>query len=326
MPDDPDFAPLPTPLNADGKPRKTGVEIELGGLSEACVAEVCTATLGGIATQGDGPFWTITQSSIGKIEVYLDIFLRKAERSALRDFALEIGREVIPVEIVTDPLDMNGLKALVGLCDALRHAGALGSEGGLLFGFGLHLNIEIASDRDADIVRPLLAYALIEDWMRSANPIDESRRVLPFSDPYPTDFVRGLIGLGPDATLTDVITLYLQRTPTRNRGLDMLPIFAHLRPDLVAHTLPKATSARPAFHFRLPDSRIDNPDWSIAQEWQRWITVERVAADTALLGALADAWLDDHGALTLLRQHWADRAGAILHRARLDDAGGVRPA
>lgn len=324
MPDDPDFAPLPTPLNAGGQPRKTGVEIELGGLSEARVAEICTAELGGHATQGDGPFWTVKGSGIGKIEVYLDIFLRKAERSALRDFALEVGREVVPVEIVTEPLDMAGLRALSGLCSGLRDAGALGSEGGLLFGFGLHLNIEIASERDADIVRPLLAYALIEDWMRSANPIDESRRVLPFSDPYPTDFVRALIALGPDAALEDVIDVYLQRTPTRNRGLDMLPIFAHLRPDLVAETLPKATSARPAFHFRLPDSRIDNPDWSIAQEWQRWVTVERVAADAALLGLLSDAWLDDHGALTLLRQSWADRAGAILHRAGLDDAG-TRP-
>lgn len=321
---EPDFAPLPTPLNAGGEPRKTGVEIELGGLIEARVAEICTRELGGQAVQGDGPFWTIEGSSIGKIEVYLDIFLRKAEQSALRDFALEIGREVIPVEIVTEPLEMKGLHALHGLCRALREHGALGSEGGLFFGFGVHLNIEIASENDADIVRPLLAYALIEDWLRTANPIDESRRVLPFSDPYPTDFVRALIALGPDAGLVDVIDLYLQRTPTRNRGLDMLPLFAHLRPQQVAGIMSKVKSARPAFHFRLPDSRIDNPDWSIAQEWQRWITVERVAADTALLGSLSDAWLDDHGALTLLRHSWAKRAGTILHRVGLDDAG-LRP-
>jgi hypothetical protein len=316
-----DFAPLPQPLNADGAPRRTGVEIELGGLTEARVAEVCTETLGGRAEQGDGPFWTVTDSRIGKIEVYLDIFLRKAERSKLRDLALELGREVVPVEVVTEPLDMDGLRETDRLCAALREAGALGSEGGWLFGFGLHLNIEIASERDADIVRPLLAYALIEDWMRSANPIDESRRVLPFSDPYPTDFVRDLIALGPDATLSRVIDVYLQRTPTRNRGLDMLPVFAHLRGDRLADKLPRLVSARPAFHFRLPDSRIDNPRWSVAQEWQRWVTVERVAADSALLGALSDTWLDDHGALTLSRQSWADRAGAILCRAGLDDAG-----
>ena len=318
MPDDPDFAPLPTPLNADGKPRKTGVEIELGGLSEARVAEVCTATLGGTATQGDGPFWTITQSSIGKIEVYLDIFLRKAERSALRDLALEIGREVIPVEIVTAPLEMAGLEALHDLTDALRRAGALGSGAGWVFGFGLHLNIEIASRQSADILRPLLAYALIEDWLRHAGPIDESRRLLPFTDPYPTSFVRALLGLGMDASLRQMIAAYLEHTPSRNRGLDMLPIFAHLAPGSVEGALGESVSARPAFHFRLPDCLIDEPDWSIAHEWQRWITVERIAEDERLLTRLGAAWLDDHGMVTFSRASWAERCGALLRQSGLD--------
>ncbi|WP_439526565.1 amidoligase family protein [Roseovarius mucosus] len=312
------FAPLPQPLNATGDPRLVGVEIELGGLPESRVADLCASELGGTAQQVDSHIWRVENSQIGQIDIYLDIFLRNAEHSKLRDLALDLGREVVPVEIVTKPLDMDGLARLDDLRMTLRDAGALGSGAGWFFGFGLHLNIEMASDADADTVRPLLAYALIEDWLRAANPIDEARRLLPFTDPYPIDFTRALIEMGPEAARERVIGSYLELTPSRNRGLDMLPLFAHFDADRIKAAISDKTSARPTFHFRLPDCRIDEAAWSIADEWQRWLTVERVAADTALLKRLSQAWQDDHGLLTLSRQSWANRAGRILQSAGLD--------
>ncbi len=314
------FVPLPQPLNAEGEARRVGVEIELGGLDEARVARIVADRLGGRADQEDSHIWAVRESGIGDVAVYLDIFLRKAQKSRLRDLALDLGREVIPVEIVTEPLDMDGLARLDDLRDALREAGALGSGAGLVFGFGVHFNIEVATARDADTVRPLLAYALIEDWLRSAYPIDESRRLLPFTDPYPTDFVRALIEAGPEASRDHVTGLYLELTPSRNRGLDMLPLFAHFDGPRVAAAISDKTSARPTFHFRLPDCRIDEADWSLAGEWWRWVAVERVARDDALLRRLSDAWLDDHGLVTLSRQHWAARAGRILLTAGIETA------
>ena len=314
------FPSLPQPTNAKGDPRLVGVEIELGGLPVENVARLCATTLDGTASQVDSHIWRVENSRIGQIDIYLDIFLRNAQQSKLRDLALDLGRDVVPVEIVTAPLDMEGLGRLDDLRNALRDAGALGSGAGWFFGFGLHLNIEMASDADADTVRPLLAYALIEDWLRASNPIDESRRVLPFTDPYPIDFTRALIKAGPGASRDHVTGLYLELTPSRNRGLDMLPLFAHFDAARIRASITDKTSARPTFHFRLPDCRIDEADWSIADEWQRWLTVERVAADTALLKRLSQAWLDDHGLLTLSRQRWATRAGRILQSAGLDRA------
>ena len=316
-----DFPPLPQPDDSRGQPRKTGVEIELGGLDEAEVARICVRELGGTAEQRDSHIWAVTDSRIGKIEIYLDIFLRNATKSKLRDLALDLGREVVPVEIVSEPLDHDGLQKLDGLRESLRKAGALGSGAGIVFGFGVHLNVQIASYRDADIVRPLLAYALIEDWMRSAYPIDESRRLLPFTDPYPTDFVRDLIALRPDPPVSEVMEVYLDHNPTRNRGLDMLPIFAELAPDRVRAAVSGKLSARPTFHFRLPDCLIDDADWSLADEWQRWLTVERVAQDAQLLDRLCKAWERNHGVFTLLRQSWAHRCGGILNEAGLDRPG-----
>jgi len=309
------FAPLPQPCKADGAPRRVGVEVELGGVPEGEVARICADALGGRAVQVDSHIWAVEQSAIGRVDVYLDIFLRKAEQSRLRDLALDLGREVVPVEIVTAPLDMDGLARLDALRDSLRAAGALGSGAGLVFGFGVHFNIEIAGEDDGATVRPLLAYALIEDWLRSAYPIDDARRLLPFTDPYPTDFVRALIEAGPGATRTEITGLYLALTPSRNRGLDMLPLLAHFEPDRVARAVEDKTSPRPTFHFRLPDCRIDEADWTLATEWRRWVAVEQVARDDALLRRLGDAWLDDHGLVTLSRQSWAARSGRILQSA-----------
>lgn len=314
------FAPLPQPLNADGVPRLVGVEIEFGGMPESDAATLCASFLNGRAVQIDSHIWRVEDSEIGTLDIYLDIFLRKAQQSRLRDAALDLGREVVPVEIVTEPLDMDGLERLDALRENLRAAGALGSGAGWFFGFGVHLNIEIASDCDADIVRPLLAYALIEDWLRADNPINDARRLLPFTDPYPTDFVRALIKAGPEATRDHVTGLYLELTPSRNRGLDMLPVFAHFDPDRIASAIEDKTSARPTFHFRLPDCRIDDAGWSLAEEWDRWRLVERVAEDNALLDRLAQAWDDDHGFLTLSRQSWATRSGRILQTAGLAGA------
>ena len=322
-----EFAPLPQPDASDGSPRRVGVEIEFGGLDESHAAAIAADLLGGTVHDEGDATRTVSDSALGKLEIYLDSTWRKSRHEAVRTATETLGRDLIPVEIVTEPIPVSDLPQLSRLCDALREAGAEGTKAGLLNGFGLHYNIQTASDADADICRPLLAYALIESWMRRARPIDQSRAVLPFTDPYPTRLVRALCDLGPDASRADVQDAYLDHAPDRNYGLDMLPVFATfdeqtVRDRMKSHKL----SPRPAFHFRLPESRIDEPDWSLADEWQRWVIVERVAADTDLLRRLIDGWKDEHGAVTLSRRAWAARCGDILAEHGLmtdrDDAAG----
>lgn len=313
------IAPLPQPDTADGTPRRIGVEIELAGLTEKQIAQLAAQNLGGTARRTSGNDWEVAQSAIGRLQIYLDIFLRKETDSAFKEIGLKIGREVIPVEIVTEPLDRKGLMQLSDFIALLRREGAKGTGQSLLFGFGLHLNPAIASAQDRDIVRPLLAYALIEEWMRELHPIERTRELLPFTAPYPKKLIAELARLGPNASLEAVIRTYRAATLSRNHGLDMLPIFTHLRPDLIAPEEGKGgtVSPRPAFHFRLPDCRIDDADWSLDTEWRRWWRVEAIAADTELLSDLCREWLAAKEGLTLLGDKWVARCDAVLDGAGL---------
>ncbi|NVO26150.1 hypothetical protein HJ526_01845 [Donghicola sp. C2-DW-16] len=310
------FQKLPAPVTVQGAERHIGVEVEFADLTEEQAAKVLVETLGGSAECTVDNDWLVRGSEIGDIQVYLDTVYRTAEKSVLRDVGLKLGREVIPVELVTDPLAFDQLPVLDRALNALRDAGAKGSGDGWYYGFGVHLNIEVEGHSPADVLRPLLAYALIEDWMRVALPIDPSRTVLPWTDPYPTALVEELILLGVEPSAKALVETYTRHCADRNRGLDMLPVMKALWPteleEAIGADKVSEINGRPTYHFRLPDSRLDEESWSLADEWDRWLLVEQIASRPQIVEELADAWLDSHGMITLSRQPWAERCGDIL--------------
>lgn len=314
------FLPLPVPSKSDGSPRCTGIEIELGGLTEDEVAETLRAHLGGDLSRGDGREITLGDTRLGGFKAYLDTAYRDLAEGPLAEAGLDLARQVVPVEIVTDPLLEGQLPALQEVLDALRDKGATGSRDGLLLGYGIHLNPEVAGETLEAILPVLRAYALAEDLLRSEGRVDPSRRLLPFIDAYPRRFVDRLMEEEP-ADLTALIALYLDETPTRNRGLDMLPLFTHLAPEQVRAVMGegKATSARPTYHYRLPDCRIDEADWSLATEWNRWVMIERLAAAPEILETLRRDWLDHRGAWTSVKADWAARVADVLDRTGLSE-------
>jgi len=297
----------------DDRPRCTGVEIEFGGMTEREVARLVADEIGGQPREA-GPHEVIVEGTEwGDVEVCLDTSFREKAGNSLADLGLELGRAVVPVEIVTPPLAAAQMPHLEKLRGTLRKAGAQGSREGFFLGFGLHLNPEIAAPTVEAILPVTRAFALIEDWLRKADPIDPSRRLLPFVDPYPRAFIDQLASEAPGWSLAEFIDAYLAASPTRNRGLDMLPCLRHLDETRVTAGLDasralgssdKQVSARPTFHYRLPDCRIDEGGWRLAYEWNRWVIVERLAADTAALDALAQDWLDYRYALTTTRGDW----------------------
>jgi hypothetical protein len=316
------FLSLPAADRATGEARRVGIEIEFAGLTESRAAEVVAGALGGRIARVAEYELAIEDTAVGRVDCYLDTAFRKGRQHALSRLGLEIGREVIPVELVTEPLDPGMLPRIDALRETLRQAGAIGSRDGLLLSFGVHLNVEVVSPEVPDWLPVLTAFALIEDWLRLADPIDGSRRILPFVDPYPTSFVRGILALPPDAAMHDVVRFYLAENPTRNRALDMLPLFARIAPEEIERERARLgkIAPRPTYHYRLPDSRIDEPSWRLAYEWNRWVLIERVAADPEIMARLRKGW---QASRWTLRSDWCDEVEAILAGSGLGaaDAG-----
>lgn len=313
----PAFRPPPFPDTRDGAPRKVGVELEFAGIDPADAAGAVADALGAEARETGPEFWELDGPG-GAWELYRDTALRKSE-SGRR--VAELAAPVIPVECVAPPLPLAELGAVEAAAAALARAGASGSENGVLLGLGMHLNVETRSVEARDLVPVVRAFAMIEDSLRAADPIDLSRRALPFVDPFPSAFVSAAAA-GADWDFDALLEAVLTHTPTRNRALDVLPVLKFVDEARVTAALGEGVKigARPAWHYRLPDCRIDAPDWSIAREWDRWLLVEEVAARPDLLDALAEARADFDARLIALPGAWRKRADAVLEAAGLSPA------
>ena len=310
--------PLPVPHTTKGKPRLTGIEIEFAGLTESDAARLVQREWGGRIDPATPHDIAIRDGTLGDVRIELDVALRDHAGHAIADKLLDWSRAVVPVEIVTAPLAHADLDRVEALITALVKAGAEGSQDGVLYGFGLHLNPEITGPGAGDILPTLRAYALIEDWLRAIDPPDLSRRLLPFVDPWPPELVDAL-ATNAAAMLDDLTRTYARLSPTRNHGLDLLPLLEHLCPDTLRAAMPEGRlkGGRPTYHYRLPESRLAAPGWSLAYEWNRWVLVERVASDEALLAQLAALWADHRAGPPSSRQDWAETVNPILAKAPL---------
>ena len=100
----------------------------------------------------------------------------------------------------------------------------------------------------------------------------------------PALWLTALLGPPLAAALGSLVDDYLEHNPTRNRALDFLPLFTELdEPRVRAVVEDELVKARPALHYRLPNSEIDDPEWGIHLPWSRWLQVEHLAADEARL-------------------------------------------
>jgi len=234
------------------------------------------------------------------------------------------SRGLIPCEVVTEPLPFDQLDKLDQLVATLNSLGAEGTQGSLVYAFGLHINPSIPDDRPATLRRYLQAFLLLYTWIIDSSGIDLTRRYLTrYIDPFPLDYMELALDNAYQPDLDELTADYLDHNPTRNRALDMLPILFELRPDAVLAAINEdereLVRGRPAFHYRLPDCRINEAGWSVAGAWNRWTWVETVAADTALLAELIDAWRDSNSRFSLApRTSWTLRLTTLLSQKFLE--------
>ena len=296
------FAP-PVRRGPGGALRTVGVEIELTGLDVAAIAAIVGRQFGGEVVRENDYLARVT-TDLGEFRVEVDLHLLQrvgrhrelaaAENgvvAAMRDAVANVAERIAPFEVVTPPLPYPELPRIDQLTRALAAAGGRGTDAGLLLALGLHLNPEVPAATAPSIHAHLRAYAILEPWLRAHATHDLSRRLTPFVDPYPAVYVQRLVAADMAPSMERLIDEYLRFNPTRNRGLDLLPLFACLdRERVAAIVADPRVKARPTFHYRLPDSRVGEAGWSVSDQWQRWLVVEEVAASPRRLAWLADAY------------------------------------
>lgn len=301
----------PQRLTESGQPRLVGVEIELGGLTLEQTAGLLAEQLGGELDTGDRYEVRLRGDPAGDWRVELDFERLKelgrrkpgAEDASLETLAKDgleqmlkwLAEPLVPVEIISPPLPLERLSDIQTLITRLRAAGAQGTGGSPIHAFGLQLNPQPPALDTRTLLAHFKAYLCLADWLRERAAVDLTRRLTLFAEPFPAAYVRQMVALDYWPDQATFIEDYLQANPTRNRELDLLPLLAHLDRERVARRVQDSRiKARPTFHYRLPNSEIDRPDWGLHQAWNDWVEVECLAADAARLRAQCKQWLSAH--------------------------------
>lgn len=311
------FASPPWLLDHAGRPRRVGVELEMNGLELDTCAQLLARHLGLPLSRPGRYERRLHGEPHGDWIVELDFqWLKKMGRTAhdtdtltgvleatAEEAVARLATNLVPLEVISPPLPISDLALLNQLVASLREAGAKGTSDSVVNAFGLQFNPEVPATDAATLTRCLQAFLCLYDWLAPRASTDLLRRVTPYIDPFPRTYILKVLAPGYAPDLTTLIADYLQDNPTRNRALDMLPLFKYLAAAQVEATVSDSrVKARPAFHYRLPDCNIHFAGWGIHAAWNDWVEVERLAADEARLQACCTAYL-----ATL--QHPLDRWG-----------------
>lgn len=317
----------PSPRTPEGQLRRVGVEIEFAAIAPTTAADLVRDRFGGEIERLGPHRFKVVDTRHGDFTIELDAkyahpddkLLEKAREHGDDEWShlrLELHNRtraligdavagVVPTEIVCPPVPWLALGELDVLFDALRQQGARDTRDSLLYGFGLHLNPELPSTDTESVLAHLRAYLILAEWLREEIDIDITREVLPHANPFPRDYALQVLEPDYRPDLDTLIDDYMAANPSRNRELDFYPLFAFLSPDHPGLKDDERIKPRPTFHYRLPNAQLSQPDWSAISEWNRWVEVERLAADPIQLAERSAAYIAHHSRSSVSR--WLDR-------------------
>lgn len=300
----------PKITNQDGKERSVGFEFEFTGVEMKDAADMISELYGGSTHQVSGYEYVVKNTEFGEFSLELDasLFLNKKYEKVLKTVGLNVDKlrnkdkleetlrdmasTVVPFEIITPPILISELSKMDKLVDKLREWKAKGTGSSFFYAFGLHLNPEVPELSAKSILRHLKAYVMLDAWIRKDANIDLSRKITPYINVYEMEYIRYILREDYKPDLKTLITDYFKFKNSRNRPLDLLPVFMFMDKETTQSLLKeRLTSARPTFHYRLPNCSIEDEDWLLSQEWNRWVLVEKLADDRKALDQYSRAFL-----------------------------------
>lgn len=327
LPLDKKFALPPRVHDQRGHVRTVGFEMEFGGVSLEETAALVTGLFGG-KTECESQYIYHLHTDLGEFQLEADsAFLKeKKYERYLRALGLDLETSavaqsvegalsslagtLIPFEVVMPPLPITRLTPVEQIREALHAHSAKGTRSSVFMAFGMQFNPQVPDEKAETLLAYLRAFFLLFDWLYKESEIPLSRRLAPFIHSFPKEYVDFVLNPSYRPNLDQLMTDYLTANPTRNRPLDMLPLFAHLNKEKV-FSFPverELVKSRPTFHYRLPNSQVDDPKWSISDDWNKWIEVERLANDPQRIREMSQDYLhlfDD--TLLFPRAKWIEK-------------------
>lgn len=299
----------------EGKERKVGFEIEFASVSTRKTAELIQRIFGGDLEKSSDAKYVIKGTDIGDFTVELDAIplqkIAKKNHNIKKDInspdendwwdelSYELGRsigkmgeKIVPVEVVAPPVALSKLDILERLCEELEKIGAEGTKESFYFAFGLHINPEVISLKADYLLGVLQSFLLLYPWLKEQHDVDMTRQLSGYVHAFPASYLEVVLAEDYSPDLTQLIKDYHEHNPSRNRALDMLPVFAYIDEKRVRELYgqKEKINNRPTFHYRLPNCALKSKHWSLNREWKLWLYVEALAEDKELRTTLIKKW------------------------------------
>lgn len=306
----------------DGQVRRVGFELEFSGIDLDVTTAALRSSLGAVPVSQTAAERVLEVESIGEFRVELDwAYLKnKAAEKGLTasddewlEWLSEAAARVVPVEVVCPPVALTQMADLDPMVLALRRAGAIGTEESLVAAYGVHVNPEIPVLDAPTLHDYIRAYALLQWWLVNRHAVDAARKLSPYIDLYPEAYVKRVLGVSRPG-MDEIFAAYLKHNATRNRALDLLPLLAEVDEARVQKAVDDPRiKARPTFHYRMPNCQIERANWSLAEAWNAWCVVEKLADEPDALDTLAKSYLEaGRPLLGVKRSEWVERVDRWL--------------
>ena len=302
-----EFLTLPQEKNEKGEIRHAGFEFEFAEAKLPICLAMLKQEYGGKIEMVNPYYYKLTNTMYGTFKAMIDFqflansklkeWVKKTGLDTVLDeetieliekFIASIGESVVPYEITTPPFPVNALYEAQKVKEILRKAGAKGTKASPVYAFGMHINPEVKAIDVNVILQDLRAFFVLYEYLVEWLKPDLTRRITPFIKPFDKEYRLLVLTEEYAPTMEEFIDDYLKYNPTRNRALDLLPLLAWIDEEKVRKVLPdEKIGKRPTYHYRLPDSRVDEEEWCVCEGWNSWVLVEKLAEDKESMDKLA---------------------------------------
>jgi hypothetical protein len=301
-----EFKMPPVLYNERGQLRTVGFELEYGGVDLDTTAGIIMELYGGIHYRESNFKQEVRDTELGTFHLKMDAraLTDKTYEETLERFGIDAGNEkveglverfaaiLVPYELGLPPRPLDQLYKVEQLREALFINEAKGTKASPILAYATHINAEIPVQNAETVLRYMRAFILLYPWLWDKAEIAIRRRLASYINPYPDEYVQLILAPGYKPDTRQLIDDYHNSNPDRNRALDMYPLLSCLDKEHVASKGDIGNvKPRPTFHYRLPNSLVDDPAWSLAKEWNQWVIIEKLASSPDKITSVSEDYL-----------------------------------